>query len=241
MLKLQDFRDLHKDEDIFVLGSGPSLHFLNPNVIKGRPVICVNGSVMKFHKQADYYFTSDGGTVDLHHWEFVKNGQMAIILGKAGVGNAVKDRGELPNQNRIFYFEKDYELVLKPEAEALTFGISSPHCAVHFAHILGAKRIIIVGCDCCKSSDGKYYYWQYDGEEKDYWLRKMYYYDPENDPCGDYTAKDYMKKSAPSGNSDGNLHSGLNHWKLLKEHNPNLKIEVMGGELEKLFPKYQGD
>lgn len=216
---ISDYRDKHRGSDIFVLGSGPSLRAFDIEKIGKRPVICVNGSILKI-KTPDYYFTSDGSQPFKHHWEYVKLGSFPVVASGAGAGDHIRMYGKI-EPDRICYFSKKHSWVLDPTSDELIFGGTSTHCACHFAAILGAARIIVVGCDMSKGDNGEEYFWDYDNEEKDFAVRP-----------------DLMAGSLPIDQYESIMSVG---WKEIKANNPYFRIEAWGGKVESIFNIYQGD
>ncbi len=240
MFDLKDFRGKHEGQDFVVTGSGPSLHNMDFGVLEGKICIAVNSSILKI-RTPDYYLTSDGSACLSSHWKYVKEGNFPVLLGRLGCSEHFYNHGDM-SDDRVCFYEKEKKdpPIMIEESESIIFGTSSVHCAMHFAVICGAKRIIVLGCDCQYNGDKNYFY-NYEGEEKDIWLGE------------DWESKGYYKGQvlgcasgsgttiARHGDTDGQLSAMLNYWQKIKLANSDTKIEVVGGKLESVFPKYLGD
>lgn len=214
---IKDYRNIHEGAEIFILGSGPSLHFFDQSILDGKIVICVNSSILK-RKNPSYYLTSDGSQVLKHHWQYVQKGNFPVIAGSQGAGAFILKYGPI-QKGRLCSFQKEKVLKMNPDAEALIFGSSSVHCAVHFAVILGASKIIVVGADCGRAKTGEAVFYDYKDEEKDF--HKV----PDNVP---------QKISIDSVGNEM-----LSYWNKLRDENKNISIQAYGGKLEAVFPKYE--
>jgi len=151
-----------------VMGSGPSLHFVDDRVYK-HVTIAVNDAVGKFHG-SDFYFTADPLMHHRRHWWNVKWSKCKVAVG---VGLFENDwlRGmtfekDGIQEDRIYECEmgdpQNRDLHMRREDTRLLVG-SSANSAAHFAVILGCDPIYLIGCECC-IIDGRRYYWQHEGE-----------------------------------------------------------------------------
>lgn len=223
MIGLTEFKDKQKGRDVFVFGTGPSLHSFNVDIINGRPVVCVNGSILKY-KNPTYYLTSDGHQVLKRHWKIVQSGAFPVIAGSQGASDHIRLYGPI-DPSRHCSFMKENTRKMDPNADKLIFGASSVHCAIHFAVILGAKRIILVGCDC-ESSGGQHRFYDFSGEEKDV--------------CAVKGMEKFVNKAI---NPTKYFQVFFNYYKDMKKLNPGVHIECLAGRLvrEKVFPPYKLD
>jgi len=173
-MKIKDLENKHKDEIIFVIGSGPSLHFVNPDLINDYTKICVNASIMKF-SGADY-FLSDDEDIVFHSFfqkDLLLSSAICLFYRKKleGLTNLIPKERTIFFDHKLWYNpatkEKPTEgLVMTKDANLPVIGArNSLASAVHFAYIMGAKKIVILGADCCYDGNKKYF-WEYDGEKK---------------------------------------------------------------------------
>ena len=45
MKKVSELRDQHQNEDIYVIGSGPSLGYIGKSFLKDKRIVCVNNTI----------------------------------------------------------------------------------------------------------------------------------------------------------------------------------------------------
>jgi hypothetical protein len=144
-------KNAHKNEDIYVLGSGATLNFINPIFFKNKITICVNEVGQEYLPKTKYVLTK-------HHPEAIKHAEKMprtkVIVSFGDCGNQyAKTLPDLPNlygfyhkQNMCEHARVDRDW---PDQEAgLYVSWSSITSAMHFAAYLGAKNIILVGHDC---------------------------------------------------------------------------------------------
>ena len=180
-MKVKDFRDKHKGQMGFVIGSGPSLRHVDPNDLKPYVTISVNSSISKFMKTADYFLADDIGVT---HWNYYKiqnrgkGGGFPCFLFKSKLKN---EAGHI-DADRIVWFDhktwyepskKKYHkdgLVLTKD-EPIIGARTSVGSALHMLYIMGCDPIILLGCDCCYEGMNRYY-WQFPGESRCYRLNK---------------------------------------------------------------------
>jgi len=215
-LKIGDFRNRHAGQDVFIYGSGPSLHSWDPSTLNGRACIAVNGGILK-HKTPTYYLTSDGSQTIKHHWKYVQAGIFPVFYSSQGAGDHIRKFGPLPKE-RCVPFQKEHTSVMDKNADKIIWGFSSAHCAVHLAVIMGAKRIIVLGCDCRRGPQGQLNFYDYPGEEKDFY------------------PKGKTIKSMPIEQASGAM---ITVWREIKAANPQVNIVARGGLLESVYPIYK--
>jgi len=142
---------LHRAETIWVLGSGPSLNYIDGSLFDDKTIVSTNFSARALGVRSDYTFT---------HYH-------------RGVTDLLSDSGcvvTIEHDTLTFKPWGDYEveeLVLAPTRYdrppgsswnpltshipgpgQITYGSSSIHGAMHLAAHLGASHIMLVGADC---------------------------------------------------------------------------------------------
>jgi len=135
---------------------------------------------MKF-PNADY-FLSDDEDIVRHGYaydELMKSNIICLFYRKKleGLTNLIPKERTIWFDHKTWYNPSTKEkpvdgLVMTKDANLPVIGArNSLASAVHFAYIIGAKKIVILGADCCYDGNKKYY-WEYDGEKKDKRLDK---------------------------------------------------------------------
>ncbi len=218
----------HKNTPAFILGSGPSLHNLNWDLISSYTTIAVNSAILKA-PESNYYFSCDFGMTVWKSWLTFKNLKCDLILYNVDVGFRYleyltgEDTFEGIIENRVHYFNmKDSNLEM--DTIELIRGSTSTQVAVHFAHLLGCTPIFLIGCDC-KYVDGKYHYYDYPGEEIDE-MRKPEY--------ANFKPKNLIVQE---GDSNKYLDGHIVCWRKIQKQNPDINIiDTSGGKLD-MFPQ----
>ncbi len=220
MENLNQYIDIHKGKTAFVLGSGPSLRNLNPELLKPHIIIAVNEAILKV-PFADYFVCCDWGMPLLKAWLIVKESKCQLILHNVDVGFSYLDNKTgvkaldniSPERISYFDFKKDFDILMDKESGKLLRGSSSVHSAVHFAFLLGCSLIVLLGCDC-RYVEGNYHF-----------------HDFPNQPDGGYIKPEYEKIKPPYcfdvpkfDNTDAILMGHVDCWKKIKKQNPNVDI-----------------
>lgn len=151
MRTLESFKDCHKGETLWVLGSGGSLDHLSPSFFDDKICVGVN-FVGKAFGLANYF------TFSHYHSDSLEMAESSrfVFTPKKQHGDKEEWSGELPANVVLFNtnsgspghsfnpFGKD-----NPK-DGLMIGNSSIHGAIHLAAYMGAKHIVLVGADCGK-------------------------------------------------------------------------------------------
>ena len=217
----------HKGTPAIILGSGPSLHGLDWELIEPYITIAVNSSILKASK-SNYYFSCDFGMTVWESWSTLKNLKCDLVLYDVDVGFRYleyltgEDTFEGIDESRVYYFDmKDSNL--KMDTVELIHGSTSTQVAVHFAHLLGCSPIYLIGCDC-RYVDGKYHYYDFPGEVVDK-IRKPEY---EN-----FKPKNLIVQK---GDSNKYLDGHFEMWKKIHQQNQGINIiDKSEGRLKDIF------
>lgn len=155
---LVDYKNKHSREDIYVLGSGPSLNFINPGFFVGKRVIGVN-QAYKYYNNCDYYVRKEGKFVKETIKESVGT-RSRIFLSRYESGNYANPLNkEHPYQVIIFdHLDNGHTHIdtsVVGSDDKLVVSFSTITTAIHLAAYMGARNIILVGHDC-GTIDGKH-------------------------------------------------------------------------------------
>ena len=171
-MKVSDFKDKHKGEMAFLLGGGPSLHYLNIDLIKDHITITVNSGIKK-HINCDYFVSDDSDTMSWNYFEeSLKYTKPVKFLYKK------KFEGKCSHLSQVVLF--DHTWWFSPEDKSYNFdGLKltkeepivgariSMGSAVHLSFLMGCNPIVLLGNDC-QLKNGKRYFWQFPGEQKQF-------------------------------------------------------------------------
>jgi hypothetical protein len=167
---IDELRDKHLMEDIYVIGSGKSLDFYPPNFFEGRITIGVNDIWKKF--KTDYIIRKDRMGME----ESVKTGIPHIISEWDCGGRSNKNTSYLTGDNIYFYKHKynGHTNISIPDDDELIVSYSTITSGIHLAAWMGASTIFIVGHDC-GSINGEVRFKE-NGVENSGWGTKDRYY-----------------------------------------------------------------
>src|SRR5688572_652999 len=149
MHQLKELRKRHLKEDIYIVGTGPSLRLFPFDYLKSKTVIGLNQAYKHFDK-LDYCLTIHPYLIPLEKFEWnckwitkVKitdeNWQLHTFRKND------KDFYIFNNNNNLKNF--DYIHPEKRGENDLYVGAGIHTGAMHLAALMGAKNIILVGCD----------------------------------------------------------------------------------------------
>ena len=228
MENLKQYTDRHKGKIAFVLGIGPSLRNLNPDLLKPHITIAVNSAILKAPK-SNYYFSCDYAMVLRESWWTLKDLTCEIILAsnegfttfESKIGRKVFEGIDM---SRVHYLPRKADNIID-KGDKLIKGSSSVHPAIHFAYILGCSPIILLGCDC-QYKDGKKRYYDFPNQPKDALI------DPKFDKLRRPLALD-----RPGKKTDGELQHHLTVWKKIREQNPGMNIINASEGALTMFPQ----
>lgn len=214
MRNLEEFNQKYKGKPCFVLGAGCSLSFEDLSLLDGSVTIAVNSSYVGY-PQATFFISDDWA---VKHWSYffdtLKKSTTTIpLLFESKLGNTVSwfgDRGVL------FRHKNGYVLTDSYNHFDRKFHIwearTSVGSAIHVAHIMGCNPICLLGIDCCRYHNFRYF-WQMEGYEKPY--------------RDDGVPIDNFKKTKIRGiQTDTDLNSITSYWNNLKKHLQDKNIQI---------------
>lgn len=140
------FLQCWKDDDVFVLGGGPSLRDFDYSILKGKKVIGCNTSALVAGTNCSVCFYSD------HEWFLQNYGRLESFRGWV-VTHCTAHRSR--TEKWIRYMERREDGLHR---NALGFGGNSGVGAINLALILGARRVMLLGIDCGASPDGGHHW-----------------------------------------------------------------------------------
>lgn len=170
----------HKDI-VFVVGAGPSLHWVDVKQIARFPIIAVNSAIMKFayHDFDNLFFLADDiGVKNFNYFIHVlpKLNCISLLYKK----KLERQANHLDPDSIVWFDHKWYydpsSDKYNPQGLEMTKGEpiigsrTSSGSAVHFAHIFGAKTIVLLGMDCCYHGMKRYYWQFWDKKDQPYRL-----------------------------------------------------------------------
>ena len=141
-IKIDALKDTHKNKDIYVVGSGPSLEYIDKKFFDNKIVIGCN-QVCELIK-CTY-------TVRIHNMNGNKLNKSTLVMSEYDCGYQTK----LNHYTEPFYYFKTLknngeklDISVVDSEDHLVAGGSVMSSAIHFAYYLGASNIILIGHDC---------------------------------------------------------------------------------------------
>lgn len=145
----------HRGEDVYVLGSGPTVGYIDPWFFTGRVVVATNRVAERLglydmpctvYTHTHYHAEDAVPLAREHpkHWFFAPNGDQ----GHAGMpleADRLRNIVYYPHQTTRYDFDVD---AAWPPTGGLLVGSTSLHGSMHLACLLGARNVILVGADC---------------------------------------------------------------------------------------------
>lgn len=145
MENINKFKNIHKGEDIYVIGSGPSCDFIDPSFLENKISVGTNQTYRKF--DTNYIVRKEHSLVQ----DTLKNSNSDIIVARLNCGSGVPlDVNN--NINKLYYFDhlvnvSKINLTAFDKPNHLVVSDSTITSSIHFAYHLGAKNIILIGVD----------------------------------------------------------------------------------------------
>jgi len=149
---MEAFKNIHKNQDIYLIGSGKSLDFIDPCFFDNKITIGVNQVFKKISCRYNVrkelkYLAETMSLLKEDTISFVSEGD----CGRLGKKNRKYIENNHPEDKRIVLFKhQENKLVLKelPNENEIVVSWSTITSAIHIAAYMGAKNIILVGHDC---------------------------------------------------------------------------------------------
>lgn len=153
IIPLEEYKDKHKGQDIYILASGPSFDFVDPVFLEGKITIGINEIYKRFkptyliRKDPDLLKASLQANPTIPH--FISRGQ----FGGKNTRNyeTITNSQDLSGYPIILFAhnENTHKLpaTLPPEGQLIT-SYSTIVSAIHLAAYMGAKTILLIGHDC---------------------------------------------------------------------------------------------
>lgn len=190
MKTLLNFKDIHKNKDIYILASGKSVDFIDNSFFNNKIIIGINQVFKK--TKCQYLIKKDYHLINsIFENPINKNTIIFLSEGEYGLNNNnnLKKILKLPQeqrQNIITYKHNinNHNIEKLPPNDMLVVSWSTITTGIHLAAYMGAKNIILVGHDC-GTINGKNNFTGYHNQntykmahkngEKDYtkWLTKI--------------------------------------------------------------------
>lgn len=147
--KIDELREIHKDQDIWIIAAGASMNYVDPTFFDNKITVGVNRVCKNF--KCDFVVAKDGcGFKEI--LETVTH-DTKLVLSKHESGNLHQNLNHVDFEHWIFEHpakpgEQPQLESIKKDGFEIVVSYSTITSAIHFAAFLGAKNIMICGHDC---------------------------------------------------------------------------------------------
>jgi hypothetical protein len=153
---LENYKNIHIKKDIYVVGSGPSLDFIDPNFFCDKIVIGVNQIYKKIRvdyllrKEAELAKEIISTTVDKNIIHFISEFDCGAKTLRSNLELLERDNFYSNHDNIVIFEHNNNETDLPDELprNGIVVSYSTITSAIHLAAYMGASNIILVGHDC---------------------------------------------------------------------------------------------
>ncbi len=162
MRNLEEMNGKHNGTICFVIGAGPSIHYQDLTPLKKCVTIAVNSGYVAA-PWATYFLSDDWSVQAWSFFEDLQRSNTTVLLYEGMFKGAQKTFG---NRTVFFRHRTKYHITDKyvhnDYENNICQGRSSTSTAIHVAHIMGCSKIVLVGVDCCRIQNYRYF-WQFPG------------------------------------------------------------------------------
>jgi len=156
MRSVEDFKDIHKGERCFIIGTGPSLRSTNLTLLNDEITFGVNGlfvGLEYFGIKPRYWGFSDPRTIESYYKQvFLLDTTIFLAVGaREWYLNNISQFEEFNNDPIVLMAIPSPVLV--PFSTDLTQGVTCGRTVVYdvclqVVYYMGFNRVYLVGCDC---------------------------------------------------------------------------------------------
>ena len=162
MRNLEEYNDKYNNRTGIVIGGGFSIQFQDLSCLCNHITIAVNTGYCAYPEAN--FFLSDDWSVTL--WSFfhdeLKKSNTTVLLYEDKLFNFSKPFGD---RAVLFRHRKGYDvsdIYAHEEYKNHLFECrTSVATAIGVLHIMGCSRVILLGVDCCRYTNGERYFWQF--------------------------------------------------------------------------------
>lgn len=150
-MELKDLYNIHKGEDVYVLGSGPSLGYINSDFWENRIIVCINATIelpiIRRHKPKDLYLVAKEPSKKMQDAAKRKKAKVVTCPTHSGVAKAPKNKIYHP-EITIMFQPRASCIQNKNQTNKLERSSSTIITGMHLAVFMGCKTIFLIGHDC---------------------------------------------------------------------------------------------
>jgi len=181
-LKIYDLKGKPKSKNIAILGSGPSLDYLNKDCLKQFDcVIGINYNALVFDCHYVMFHDIKPYQTIVDSQKYIGS-QLLVPIGLKDAKKFTPSKKVAPTALMYRLGEQDSSKPLEKNNFTFFHHASTVHTAVHMATFMGAKTVTLFGCDTKFAPDGrshtsiveqyrKGFYWPDNNESANYFAR----------------------------------------------------------------------
>ena len=143
---IQVLKNKHPQSDIYVIGSGPSLDFIDQSFYHNKIVICVNHTINHIDRASPLYIIAKEPGQEMQDNAKSKNAN--IIMCKRHSGLPKSPLNKIFHPDRTFIFLPKQGALKNIRPNELERSSSTLVSGIHLAAHMGAKNVILIGHDC---------------------------------------------------------------------------------------------
>lgn len=147
MRKLKEFKNKHKGQDVYVIGSGPTCNYIDSSFFENKISIGTNQTYRKF--KSDYIVRKEHNLLQ----DTLNNFKGITLVSKLDCGSKKPiNVGNYENTSNLCVYDHlknviKINLTAFEKEDHLCVSLSTITTSIHFAYYLGARNIILVGVD----------------------------------------------------------------------------------------------
>ena len=148
---MEKFKNIHPNQDIYIIGSGKSLDFLDKSFFDNKITIGINQSYK--YIEPKYLVRKEHQFIDMVLKETSEKVTHFVSRGDCGSKNHLKQDLQIKYDKikNIVFFDHNINVLdihSLPKENQLIVSFSTITSGIHLAAHMGAKNIILVGHDC---------------------------------------------------------------------------------------------
>lgn len=160
MNNLEKYNNAFKGQTAFVIASGPSISFLDLTPLSQHITLAVNSGILAYPQSN--FFVSDDWSVSSWSYFFndLRHSKVVPLLYEDKLKKTASmfgDRATLFKHRQGYHVTDDYSHTIYDNH--ILQARSSVGTAIHIAHIMGCSKIVLLGVDCRRVNDCRYF-WQ---------------------------------------------------------------------------------
>ena len=144
---VNELKNIHKGEDGYVVGSGPSLSFINPVFFSNKVTICINHTIDYIDCAKSLYLVAKEPNKEMQDAAKKRNAKIVMCGHHSGVPRNPLNKVYYPNFTYMFE-AKASVIKHKGQGKALERSSSTIITGLHLAAFMGCLNIIVVAHDC---------------------------------------------------------------------------------------------